>query len=120
MLKLARGNRGSSWALRGTLTTGLGLLCMLAMPDSLAGECKLGKVMEFPITMVDLRPRVTAKINGRDVRFMVDSGAFFSIISPASAAELNLSTFAAPFGFFVRGVNGSAGASITKVKEFTL
>ena len=90
------------------------------MPESRAGECQLGKIIEFPITMVDLRPQLTVKINGTDVRFLVDSGAFFSIISPASAAEIHLSTYAAPFGFFVRGVNGSANASITKVKEFTL
>lgn len=86
----------------------------------MAGQCKLGKLAEFPITMVDLRPQMIAKINGTDVRLMVDSGSFFSIISPASAAELNLSTRPAPFGFFVRGVNGSASASITRVKEFGL
>ena len=60
-----------------------------------------------------------AKINGTDVRLMVDSGAFFSIISPASAAELKLST-RSPFGFYVRGDNGDANASIAKVKEFTI
>jgi tetratricopeptide (TPR) repeat protein/predicted aspartyl protease len=109
----------SSWV-RAALTAGLGFLCALMMPESHGGQCALGRVVEFPITMVDLRPQVTAKINGTDVRFMVDSGAFFSIISPASAAELDLSTYSAPFGFFLRGVNGSAGASITKVKEFNL
>jgi tetratricopeptide (TPR) repeat protein len=105
--------------MRAVLAAGLGLICA-STTDSFAGECKLGKILEFPITMVDLRPQVTAKINGTDARFLVDSGAFFSIISPASAAELNLSTYAAPFGFFLRGVNGSTSASITKVKEFTL
>src|SRR6202044_2315333 len=100
-----------------TLTAALGLLCTLMVPDSLAGQCTLGGVAEFPITMVDLRPQMTAKINGTDVRLMVDSGAFYSIISPASAAELKLSTRPAPFGFYVRGVNGSASASITRVKE---
>jgi len=102
------------------LTLRLGLLGAFTTQSLLAGECKLGKIIEFPITMVDLRPQMTAKINGTDVRFMVDSGSFFSIISPASAAELNLSTYSAPFGFFLRGVNGSTSTSITKVKEFTL
>jgi tetratricopeptide (TPR) repeat protein/predicted aspartyl protease len=124
VLELAGENRDFrpclSNLLRAALPSAL-LICAAGAP-ALAGSggCKLGTIIEFPITMVDLRPQLTAKINGRDVRFMVDSGAFFSVISPASAAELNLSTFAAPFGFFVRGVNGSAGASITKVKEFTL
>jgi predicted aspartyl protease/tetratricopeptide (TPR) repeat protein len=103
-----------------TLAAALGLLCTLTMPDSLAGQCTLGGVAEFPITMVDLRPQMTAKINGTDVRFMVDSGAFWSVISPASAAELNLSTRPTPIEFFMRGANGSANTSITKVKELTL
>lgn len=104
---------------RAAFTVTLGLLYALMTPDSLAGQCILGKIVEFPITMVDLRPQMTAKINGTDVRFMVDSGAFYSIISPASAAELNLSS-RSPFGFYIRGVNGDANASITRVKEFTI
>jgi predicted aspartyl protease/tetratricopeptide (TPR) repeat protein len=106
--------------MRGALAAILGLHCALMMPESFAGQCMLGKIAEFPITMVDLRPQMSAKINGRDVRLMVDSGAFFSIISPASAAELNLSTRPAPFGLVVRGTNGSTSASVTKVKEFTI
>jgi tetratricopeptide (TPR) repeat protein/predicted aspartyl protease len=88
--------------------------------ESLAGQCALRKLVEFPITMVDLGPQMTAKINGTDVRLVVDSGASFSLISPASAAELNLSRRPAPWGFFVRGVNGDADASITTVKQFTI
>lgn len=103
-----------------SLIAALGLLCTLATSLCLAGTCKIGKLVELPITMVDLRPQLTAQINGTDVRLMVDSGSFFSIISPASAAELNLRTYAAPFGLVVRGVNGSAAASVTKVKEFML
>ena len=97
------------------------MLCAAgAASSAAAGQCQLGRLVEFPITMVDLRPQVTAKLNGRDVRLLVDSGAFFSILSPANAAELNLKERSAPFGLFVRGVNGSANASVVKVKEFTL
>jgi predicted aspartyl protease/tetratricopeptide (TPR) repeat protein len=131
MSKLSRGKRGfrlraqpparhRSVSMRAALTAALGLLCTLIVPDSFAGQCTLGGVAEFPITMVDLRPQMTAKINGTDVRFMVDSGAFWSVISPASAAELNLSTRPTPMEFSMRGANGSASTSVTKVKEFTL
>ncbi len=88
--------------------------------ESLAGQCALGKLVEFPITMVDLVPQMTAKINGTDVRLLVDSGANFSNISPASAAELNLATRPAPMELVLRGVNGSLSVSIAMVKEFTL
>jgi len=95
------------------------LIFAACAPALAASKCMLGKLVEFPITMVDLRPQVSAKINGTDVRLMVDSGAWFSTLSPASAAELNLSSRAL-FGFYVRGANGNASASVTKVKEFTL
>jgi len=104
--------------MRAALTASLGLLCTLLAPDALAGQCILGGVAEFPITMVDLRPQMTAKINGTDVRFMVDSGSFWSVISPASAAELNLVTRPTPIE--LRGANGSASTSVTNIKEFTL
>jgi tetratricopeptide (TPR) repeat protein len=106
--------------MRPAITAGSGLICAWMTASSLAGQCTLGRIVEFPITMGDLSPQMTAKINGRAVRLMVDSGSSFSVISPASAAELNLSTRPAPFGFYVRGVNGSVSASITRVKEFTI
>lgn len=76
---------------------------------------------EFPITMHGMRPMMTAGINGTQVQFMVDSGAFYSTLSPASAAELKLQTRFAPFGFYMQGVGGGrADASIATVKTFTL
>jgi tetratricopeptide (TPR) repeat protein len=42
------------------------------------------------------------------------------MLSPASAAEFNLNSYPAPFGFFVRGTGGSASVSVAKVKVFTL
>jgi hypothetical protein len=107
-------------SLRSRLTACLALLSLWITPNSVAGECKLGKIVEFPITVAGLRPQVTAQINGTDVRLMVDSGAFFSLISPASAAELNLALRPAPWELVFRGANGGARASMTKVKEFAL
>lgn len=104
-------------------TVGLALLAAswLWVPAAFAGACSLGKLAEFPITMVGLRPLMTAKINDQDVRLTVDSGAFYSMLSAASAAQLKLATYPAPFGLSVIGVGGgSASASIAKVKVFTL
>jgi tetratricopeptide (TPR) repeat protein/predicted aspartyl protease len=92
----------------------------IASPSAFANGCKLGKIAEFPITMVGMRPLMTASINDVDVRFVVDSGAFYSMISAASAAELKLKTSPAPFGFFLRGAHGTADVSIATVKTFTL
>ena len=82
--------------------------------------CTLGRLAELPVTMNGLQPTVPAKINGTDVRFIADSGAFFSVISPASAAELSLPLSSAPFGFYMTGIGGQADISIAKVKQFGL
>jgi tetratricopeptide (TPR) repeat protein/predicted aspartyl protease len=94
---------------------------LLASLPAFAGACRVGAMAEFPITMTSLRPVMTAKINDTDVRLLVDSGAFYSMLSAASAAELKLRTYSAPFGFYVVGVGGgSASASIAKAATFTL
>jgi tetratricopeptide (TPR) repeat protein/predicted aspartyl protease len=83
-----------------------------------ANTCKLGRVAELPITMSGYRPLLTAKINGKDARFVLDSGAFYSMISDATAAEYGLKLTPAPFGFTLKGIGGSVAPHIATVKEF--
>ena len=93
---------------------------LTASVPAFADGCKLTKIVEFPITMVGMRPLMTASINDVDVQFVVDSGAFFSMISAASAAQLKLKTSPAPLGLKVTGVHGTADFSIATVKTFAL
>jgi hypothetical protein len=74
---------------------------------AIGAGCKIAKIAELPVTMIDMHPMVTAQINGVEAMFIADSGAFYSMLSRASAAEFKLSTFPAPFGLFVRGVGGA-------------
>lgn len=85
-----------------------------------ATDCKLGKIADLPVTMRGFSPMVRAKINGRDALFEADSGAFFSLISPGSAAEYGLTLTGLPSGFRVVGVGGSMTPSLTTVKSFTI
>jgi tetratricopeptide (TPR) repeat protein/predicted aspartyl protease len=96
------------------------LSASIASASAFADGCQFGKIAEIPITMVGMRPLMTAKINDVDVQFVVDSGAFYSMISDASAAELKLKTSPAPFGFYLRGAHGTAQVSITTANTFTL
>ena len=91
-------------------------------PTALATEhkCQLVKKLEFPITMTNLRPMMTAKINGTEVKFILDSGAFFSLLSGASAARLNLKTYPVPPGLRVVGIGGTADVSVATVKVLTV
>jgi len=46
--------------------------------------------MDLPVTISGTRALIDAKINHQDIRLVVDSGAFFSMISSAMAQELKL------------------------------
>jgi tetratricopeptide (TPR) repeat protein len=83
-------------------------------------KCTVSRILELPITMNSLRPTIPVKINNRDAKFVLDSGAFYSIMSSATAAEYNLKLTPAPFGFRIIGIGGSAEAKIATVKEFTI
>ena len=110
---------------RSCLTALVGLPAILsasvASPPVFAGDCKLAKMAELPVTMTNMRPLITAKINDVDVQFVADSGAFYSMMSAASAAQLNLPHRFAPFGLWVTGVGGgTADVTIATVKVFTI
>ena len=87
---------------------------------AIGAGCKIAKIAELPVTMNNMHPMVTAQINGVDASFIADSGAFYSLLSPAAAAEFKLNSYPAPFGLFVRGMGGSASVSVANVKVFTL
>ena len=93
---------------------------LLAGPGRGSETCTLGQAAEFPIAMAGTRPIITAKINGQEARFLLDSGAFYSMISAPIAAEFNLKLRAAPYGVRVQGVGGSAFTQLTTVKEFAI
>jgi predicted aspartyl protease len=88
-------------------------------PTGAFAACKLAKMAELPVTMSGSQPLISAKINGEDARFVADSGAFFSMITEASASEFKLKLTRAPFGLRLKGVGGDVDASIATVKVFT-
>lgn len=77
-------------------------------------------MVELPITMSGMRPTFTAKINGADARFTLDSGAFYSMISSATAAQFQLRLRPGPYGLKVTGIGGSTATSLAIVKVFTI
>jgi tetratricopeptide (TPR) repeat protein len=89
------------------------------LPAVAAGKCKIAKVVDLPITMNSLRPTIDVKINNRDAKFVLDSGAFYSMISSATAAEYNLKTEPV-YGLRVIGIGGAADVRLTTVKEFSI
>lgn len=66
------------------------VLVVLSFSTATAGGCKLLETPPIPVTLQGLRPTVVARINGVKARFIVDTGAFYSLLSPAAAAEYKL------------------------------
>jgi predicted aspartyl protease/Tfp pilus assembly protein PilF len=80
------------------------------------GKCEIGKVGELPITMSGLRPLIAAQVNGKDAKFLLDSGATYSLMSTAQAADLNLKLTVS--AWTVGGVGGKTRTWMTKVQDF--
>ena len=92
-------------------------LGLAAWAEPASADCKLGKLAELPVTMSGLSPIVPAKINGVDAHLIADSGAFFSLLTPAAAEKFKLHVGPAPSWLMVKGVNGDAHVSVTTVQD---
>jgi tetratricopeptide (TPR) repeat protein/predicted aspartyl protease len=75
---------------------------------SASAACQFAKIADVPVTMDGLRPTIMTKINGQDAKFLVDTGAFFSGVTPETVAKYGLKSTIAPFGMMVQGVGGQS------------
>jgi tetratricopeptide (TPR) repeat protein/predicted aspartyl protease len=92
----------------------------LCLPLLSYAECKRAE-LELPVSISGTRALIDAKINHQDVRLVVDSGAFFSMISAAMAEQLKLRIGPAPYGLTIRGVGGATETpSVATAKVFTI
>jgi tetratricopeptide (TPR) repeat protein/predicted aspartyl protease len=99
------------------------LLLTAGLSMSMAGaanRCKLTTTPPLPVKMENLRPVISASINGAEARFMVDTGSFFDFISPAAAAQFKLPLSEAPPYAYVNGVGGGFIPQIATAKTFTV
>ena len=96
----------------------LAYFAALVISSPAYANCEVGKLLEFKITMQGSRPLADIGINGRTLPFIVDSGAFFSTISPGTAQELGLRLGFSPVQ--VRGVGGTAKTYLAQVNTVDL
>jgi tetratricopeptide (TPR) repeat protein/predicted aspartyl protease len=85
-----------------------------------AGSCTLATLAELKVTMIGPQPLVHALINGADALFVVDSGAFYSWLTPAAAAQFGLHLEVAPPAWAVQGMGGATRPFIAKVTDFAV
>jgi tetratricopeptide (TPR) repeat protein/predicted aspartyl protease len=115
--------QGNSVSHRPQRGTPLILLLLLVVPllAHAANNCKLNRLVVLPVTMDGLRPTVEAQINGVPALFTLDSGAFWSMLTPASAQQYQLRPdYSRAPGLYVEGIGGNVRAAITTVKIFTV
>jgi tetratricopeptide (TPR) repeat protein/predicted aspartyl protease len=92
---------------------------VLAAATAHAEPCTITRFPDIAVTMKGLQPMVRAQLNGQDAWLVVDSGAFFSILTPSAVAQLKLPYKEFP-GLFVEGVGGHESARVARVRKFTL
>lgn len=94
--------------------------CLLLLPPPClpaSAPCTLGKLLELTVVMEGPRPVASATIDGAPVRLVVDSGAFWSLLSTANAAQLHLPTKPLPFGFNMIGIGGVVTPRLATVRD---
>jgi tetratricopeptide (TPR) repeat protein/predicted aspartyl protease len=95
------------------------LLCATLLSLPARAECKRA-ALELPVSISGSHAIINTKINHTDARFIFDSGAFFSMMSEASAAEYQLKVGMAPYGLRISGIGGTTTPGLAIVKVFTI
>lgn len=84
-----------------------------------ADKCEVRIAATLPVTMAGSRPMVSAKFGDKTARFILDSGAFYSTLSRASAQEFGLQIRGIS-GFYISGIGGNAAAGVANARDFSL
>lgn len=107
---------------RGMLAWAVGIGAIFAPGAAQAAPagCQLARFLDIPVTMEGRRPMVSARIGGREARFILDSGAFFSTIANANAAEFGLAAIDVVPGARLSGIGGSTSLRQATARDFTI
>ncbi len=84
-----------------------------------ADKCEVRVAATLPVTMAGSRPMVSAKFGDKTAHFILDSGAFYSTLSRASAQEFGLQIRSIN-DFYISGVGGNVAAGVTTARNFSL
>src|SRR6185437_10494427 len=90
------------------------LISSLLASHARADSCQLLKYGTLPVEMFGGRATTMVKINGKDTRFALDTGAVFNFMSRANGLSLGLNLRAAPFCLRMSGVGGATAHAQTK------
>ena len=88
--------------------------------EATAADCNLKMVNTVPLTMAygGARPLVSVKVNGTELKFLLDTGGYATQISTSAAQDLKLPITES--GGKLLDLYGNASNSVAKVETFTL
>ena len=92
---------------------------LLSLPLLAHANCKVDTI-ELPVRIADSRAIATVGINGTSIPLTVDSGADFSLLTDATAAQLMLPLKRLPAGLRFDGLTGKVDAQMTTVDKLHL
>jgi tetratricopeptide (TPR) repeat protein/predicted aspartyl protease len=98
----------------------LAVACACLCTGAAWADCKMQAVLVLPITMAGLQPLVTVKLDGTEAHMLMDTGSFFSFVTPETASRAGLNVGFAPEGLRVQGVGGEARPEKATVQDFTV
>lgn len=99
----------------------LAALLALHAPAALAADppkCRLIRIAEWPVKLQRGLPLVEGAINGKKVGVLLDTGAYASLITKASAERLGLPTRAT--AEVMAGVGGLSQVHVTRIDTLTI
>lgn len=113
---------GSSKARMRTVFSGVAMVMLSAgfAPAMAAPSCMIEMMANLPVEMDGMRVNMPATINGHHTDLMLDSGAFFSIMSKAKATEFGLKLDSLPPDLHIGGIGGEFSADLGTAETFTI
>ncbi len=99
---------GARWLAAALVAAGL------QWPGASTAGCRI-QTLELPVKMVGNRAIATVSIGGTPVPLVVDTGAFFSMLTEAAASQLKLKVVPLPNRMGVEGLTGRVDARMTTV-----
>jgi predicted aspartyl protease len=82
--------------------------------------CTLGKLAELKVTMIGMTPVISALINGKELKFAVDSSSFYNVISAPAAANAGLRLMPVPSWLAAKGADGKSLLSVAAADDLVV
>jgi tetratricopeptide (TPR) repeat protein len=83
-------------------------------------DCRMSILLVMPVTMSGTKPMVTVELDGMQAHMVMDTGSFFSFLTPEAAKRAGLDVGVAPANLRVEGIGGVADVGRVTVRNFVI